>query len=824
MSHKVVYKSSLPRMPGAYPQHRGHDSQDSDSDTDSADKEAPRGSESPTRPSTLQPDKDVDALSSELQKLRPISLPVRNPATAQDNGPDPQHAPGLEPFRTQNFASLPTSDFSFMVSRAKSASSGGPPTTDFRNIFSQPKPGLLPTFFFEQVTTPSTGPSALAKPGEENSLFVDFTKGTPVHVSPDASTSGGQGDRLFEERKPQVLYGGTTPPLQIRSKYNVSTLFGPDVRLEPIPDGTAITGSDPQTQGTSSKRQAGHLSSANEPTNDDGSTGKRLFGQGRCSMAQMIAPTAAEPTVPNRYVPTPPRTIEKSQPTFSSAEHFVAYTKGCIHLNTDDISAFTTELRSLYGQIVALTKDVGTSATEIHRMKEIIPLIDCELEKWAQSHAKNKSSAPPLTTSDLGRTGTSLQEEKTMVQNQLHLEELNLRSLQNDLLMRVITTLKSVAENVWIGREIVGSQENTVQQMENSANVLNLKNLNLEATLDSTQRKMKWLESENEKWMQGMEDARLVHSAALKDARSKHAREQDSALTELKVKYARQIADADAKLRTHKKAMVYNDELQETIRNLEREKSSLVLAKAAVEKELQDLKNEVAELRSYKEGYGQIESKRNEFERMYNDAEVELEGLRRARDAQPDAQISQHLAALAPLAAYSNAGALKSHTEDLDLLEKYWSRQRNFTELAARSTAAELAGVEAQLIEIRRHLRLLQGPDEDSEESDSDEDSSEPDDESDDAPQPAGEDAQTLLLDTLAQPLRAGVAAAPSSGLQPAGSSQQPQTWANKAGTAPQHHTVDRAYTHVSYQGAGVSTVKEIRAPDSDGWQKVTRR
>jgi hypothetical protein len=118
----------------------------------------------------------------------------------------------------------------------------------------------------------------------------------------------------------------------------------------------------------------------------------------------------------------------------------------------------------------------------------------------------------------------------------------------------------------------------------------------------------------------------------------------------------------------------------------------------------------------------------------------------------------------------------------------------------------------------------LQGPDEDSEESDSDEDSSEPDDESDDAPQPAGEDAQTLLLDTLAQPLRAGVAAAPSSGLQPAGSSQQPQTWANKAGTAPQHHTVDRAYTHVSYQGAGVSTVKEIRAPDSDGWQKVTRR
>jgi hypothetical protein len=173
----------------------------------------------------------------------------------------------------------------------------------------------------------------------------------------------------------------------------------------------------------------------------------------------------------------------------------------------------------------------------------------------------------------------------------------------------------------------------------------------------------------------------------------------------------------------------------------------------------------------------------------------------------------------------SHTAVLKSYDEDLDLLEKYWNRQKHFAELAARLTAAELAGVDAQLTEISRRLKLLRGPDEDSEESGSGKDNSEPDDESDAALQSVGEDAQTRLLDTLTQPLHDGEALPPANGSETVGHSpRKSHTWANRVGTAPQHHTVDRAYTHVSYQGAGVSIVKEIRASGSDGWQKVTRK
>jgi hypothetical protein len=209
MSHKVGVKSSLPRIPGAYPEYRGNESQDSDcdssdSDTGSANKAAPCGSESPAKPSSLQLDKDVDALSSELLKLRHTSPP-----------------------------GVPNSTFSFTAPREMGALPGDAPNTDFRNVFPSPKPRLLPTFFFEHAATPSAISHDLAKPGAQKCLFADFTKRILFHVSPNAPLSGGQGEHLFEERKSQAFCGGTTPAREIPPQYNVSTLFDSNVRPQP---------------------------------------------------------------------------------------------------------------------------------------------------------------------------------------------------------------------------------------------------------------------------------------------------------------------------------------------------------------------------------------------------------------------------------------------------------------------------------------------------------------------------------------------------------------------------------------------------------------
>jgi hypothetical protein len=200
---------SIAHIPGTYPQHRGKESQDlgydsSDSDTGSANNEAPCGSASSAKISSLQLDKDVDALSSELLELRHTSPP-----------------------------GVPISTFSFTAPRAMGALPGDPPDTDSRNVFPLPKAGLLLTFFFEHAATPSTISNDLVKPGAEKSLFADFTKGILFHVIPNAPLSGGQGEHLFEERKSQAFCGGTTPAREIPPQYNVSTLFDSNVRPQP---------------------------------------------------------------------------------------------------------------------------------------------------------------------------------------------------------------------------------------------------------------------------------------------------------------------------------------------------------------------------------------------------------------------------------------------------------------------------------------------------------------------------------------------------------------------------------------------------------------
>jgi myosin heavy subunit len=301
----------------------------------------------------------------------------------------------------------------------------------------------------------------------------------------------------------------------------------------------------------------------------------------------------------------------------------------------------------------------------------------------------------------------------------------------------------------------------------------------------------------------------------LNEKLAKCALDKDTALRQLKEQYAARISDAETKSRLHKKATAQIEELEATVRRLEREKSELMSAKATVEKELEDRENEAKGLQGYQEAYNQVVEERDQLQSEYYDVVAERDELRQAQGALGDASDQQNIPAGGQTTSILQTGTLQSYDNDLGLLKNYWTRQENFAEMAMRETAAEIRDVEAQIEEAVRQLRLLDTPDN---ASDAETDATDPESETEVEPQPSAESSRFQLLDTLTQPLPTPSnlvqTPQPTARVATAGPSR-PTTWASKAAKAKDSDKgTGRDYVHASYHGHGVSTVRWIDSSD----------
>jgi hypothetical protein len=144
-------------------------------------------------------------------------------------------------------------------------------------------------------------------------------------------------------------------------------------------------------------------------------------------------------------------------------------------------------------------------------------------------------------------------------------------------------------------------------------------------------------------------------------------------------------------------------------------------------------------------------------------------------------------------------------------MEAYWSRQEGFAEMMMRDTAAEIRDVSAQLDEVLRQLRHLEGS---NESSDAVTDASDVDEETESVSSQIAEDSQSQLLDTLAcrlsTPSQNPQTPQPDFRSNRAGPSRR-TTWADRAAIVGKTQRMNgRGYVHSSYQGHGVSTVKRV--------------
>jgi chromosome segregation ATPase len=246
---------------------------------------------------------------------------------------------------------------------------------------------------------------------------------------------------------------------------------------------------------------------------------------------------------------------------------------------------------------------------------------------------------------------------------------------------------------------------------------------------------------------------------------AKCALDKHTALRQLRDQYATRMADAETKSRLHKKVTAKIEELETTVRSLEREKSEMISAKATVENELEQLETQAKDLQGYQEAYSQIVHERDQLQGEYYDMVAERDEFRQAQGALGEAPDQQDVSARVQATSMLQTGTLQSYETDLNLLENYWTRQENFAEMAMRETAAEIRDVEAKIDEAVRQLRLLDAPDDHSDaESDA---TTVLENEAKVESQPSlDESFQPQLLDTLTHPLNTPQSQAQISQLQ----------------------------------------------------------
>jgi hypothetical protein len=574
-----------------------------------------------------------------------------------------------------------------------------------------------------------------------------------------------------------------------------------------------------EPQGASSKRQSEHLDTPEDPTTDDSTPAKRLFRQARINYVCLKGEKSLESGLDVQSKMT------DSHGTFRirSSEEFVMAALPNLQVHGTIRNVISESLTNLYGFMMSFPDDLASNTKIIHDCNTTISDIDTKM--LSLRIARETVFGGFLKGGkELHELLKPLKEQKRLSQSLLESKDLWVSDQRHNLVAQILRSLEFIFKHSKLpnnadsdpgscepgGRKVV--DVDAVDESTARVNELRVQLDDLKQEIKDREEESKVELVKNINSMQQKAAARYRND--LNEKLAKCALDKDTALRQLKEQYAARISDAETKSRLHKKATAQIEELEATVRRLEREKSELMSAKATVEKQLEERETQAKGLQGYQEAYNQVVEERDQLQSEYYDVVAERDELRQAQGTPGDASDQQNIPASGQTTSILQTGTLQSYDSDLDLLENYRTRQENFAEMAMRETAAEIRDVEAQIEEAGRQLRLLDAPDNG---SDVETDATDPESETEVEPEPSAEISQPQLLDTLTQPLRTSNQAQPpqSAARVAIAGPSQPTTWASKAANAKD---IDkgrgRGYVHAFYHGHGVSTMRRIDSSD----------
>ncbi|KAF2825864.1 hypothetical protein CC86DRAFT_407114 [Ophiobolus disseminans] len=838
-------------MPGSYP----------DSEASSSDSMAVNGSwppDPPSPPRRSQPDVTMEALGQKLEEALHVSGAEQNKAGEELERPRVSHpdkrrpAPKFDSTDEQRYPyqSPPGFTFGFPAPRNLSFPSQATfPSRDF-TAYNTPNAYAAQTY---HINTPS--------------VFTTQTN----HLNAVARY-----EKYWESRNVSLPRGKGPPSLFVASPdTKASTAFPPmSVKPEVVPGEATVETLGPlpfSTKGTMSKQattedaplspkvQYGYLKPPEDHVAAEPSPAKRRFGHdegpNKSPLGTPITPTFKEYVEQNASQAQDDKPSSKPHgiPDIHSADDFKSWAQKVLHLD-EEMFANSHQFDELYKSFVTFTDRVVSNTETTSQNLAKIAKLEKDAAEMREQYAKLHSSVNnKLYFTEIerefdqkyerryGEISKQISNLKRRVANNYRFVE----RLRGTLMTRLLTSLNGVLEHYGRKQRASSASAAELETKNGTINQLRLTTLGLEAELkvineslhvaeETVEKLQKELHDDSVKATTNIKTLQLSQRERLDHMLSDHKNDKKEALSAQKEHYTALVDDAEAKFRLYKDATARVEGLEKAARNLEREKADVVLAKGALEKELQDLELQAKQSSTFEDAYKQLKAEFDQLEGDLNDAVAERDDLRKAKQITHAvlnaSKLANSVQEMSP--AKMGAGVIKSYDADLTLLETFWTRQLNFTEMAKRQTQAEIDEVSADIDEITRELVALNPPDELAEENESSESS----DDEDVAPQPATRDAQPhQMLDTLLSPLpqddtaptsKPGptqnssrhTEALPSYGLENQPTPKKPFTWVDKATgrTAPaaghKKAALSMNISNIQYHGDKVSTAKNAGA------------
>lgn len=803
-------------MPGSYP----------DSEASSIDSMAvnvPWYNDPPSPRRSSQPDEAVEAIRQKLEDAFHVSSAEQKKA---GEGLDRLRVPGPGNWH-------PTSKFEFTAGQPLpwATRSRGPAVPKAEFTFG---PGFgLPTSTNSPITSQNT----------------IFSRDVPVYTPPSEfatptdHSKDGSHFKKFWDSKPVTIPRGKGPPslFQAPPDYNPSATFPVFTKSAAVPKPGTSEDAQP-----SPKTQYGYLQPPEDRMSAEPSPAKRRFGHNeglnKSPLATPTVETFTENACPDasQEQDDEPSSKARAVPAIHSAVDFTSWAQTVLCLDAEDMVVHSRHLNELYGFFVTFTDCVVQNTKSSDQRHSTISRLNKKAAGLGELIRRITALGhkAPLYVELHGKLDMVSQQIKDAKRGLVTNERAMTRS-RNMLMERLLGSLKCILENYRRKQKAISASAAELEAKNASINRLRLATLNTEDELKATKESLKVAKETVEQLQIQLQVDGLKVANDLKNIQSSqrdrldhmlsdHKNDKKEALSAQKEQYTALIDDAEAKFRLYKDATARVEGLAKDSRKLKRDKADIVLAKAAMEKELRDLELQAKQWMTFEDAYKQVKAEFDQLEGDFNDVVAERDDLRKAKQVTPVTHSATKRATgvqdMSP--AHTGVGALKSYDADLTLLEIFWRRQQHFAEMSKRQTQAEIDEVNEDITETARELAAfepLENPDEDSE-------SSESNDDDDVAPQPAAGNSQPLqMLDTLLAPLAPEdttstpnsalahkssrqVGALPAYGPDTRPAPKIPSIWADKAAgriaPAASHKKAARSmnFSNVHYQGDKVST------------------
>ena len=671
-------------MPGTYPQ--------SDSDTESTSSMDVNPNKHPPpspAPGNSRPDETMNALSTKFQD----SLHVSGAERDETGNNRSQHvSPQLKMFEQQH---RPISGNLFARSNLLSEGTGVP-ASDFS--FGFPAPRNPPVASESQIFG--------CKVEQSEQVKADTTDSNLF-----ARTSRSYLKRVMLPR------GHGPPPL-----FSKIPDMAPELPTDQVPD--VVNGAQP-----SAKRQAPYYLQV--PKEDDDyatSPTKRMFGHPK---APLFAPETTldsdelkhdgrpASVTSEKLFGTPRINPGANQPTLSSIQSLVSL----LNLDDeDDKSLHVKLLEGLFEFLPSFTAQVIENTELAVKQKKIWTECDGDIASLERTRSSCRAWAE---LSKISKELARLNVERDEPVRGIAKTQAMARTLQVRLITQLTDTLKTLLEHYRIRYDAGTYTKMDVDAKNELINKLRLDTINFEEELKAAKSSSKVA---NETVEQLQIQLQVDASKAANNARSVHAShrqridqlvadhktDKKEALNTLKDQYTAQIEEAESKFRMYRKGNAQIESLKTSVARLEREKADVLLAKAAREKELEDLETQAAQWKTFEDAYRQVKVELDQQTGEFNGVVAERNDLRTANEALRNAPGAQNTSVRSTETSrpMKGVGALKSCDQDLALLETYWRRQQRFAEMAKREMQAQVNEVDQDIEDIERELAALDAPEE----------------------------------------------------------------------------------------------------------------